>query len=168
MILYAALAAFLTGLAFGGYGVSEWDGYQQDKKDKAQAEAQAELEARVKTAETEAKGWIDAAAGAYVDGETKGRETAVRVSGTTRQIVAAGAGFQNPACTAGPDGLGLYAAALRGIRSGTVAETPVGTPAAAQATTVAPAPAIAAPAPVPAAAAPPASGRPPKPKPMTK
>jgi len=119
MILPVIGVVFAIGLAAGAGGMNRWNDAAVARAERARAVAQAKVAESNAEAKQAIENGIQNLDLGYQAGLADGKKQAGRVTTRVAQITSSGA-FVNPACTATPEALRLYTAALGSVRGGKV------------------------------------------------
>ena len=114
--LYLLAGAFLVGILSGAGGMNWWAETKQARLERAQAAAQAQIDALAAKAQTEAANKITDMTAAYEAGEANAKTVTRTIYVKGQQVVAATPAFANPACVVGADGLQLLNGARAGVQ----------------------------------------------------
>ena len=115
--LYAIVAAFVVGAGMGGYGGWDWATSRQAHKDALLVEAQQKVDALVVEQKVAAAAKVTDMQAAYKAGEANAKVVTKTVYAKGQAYVQNTPAIRNPACTVGPDGMLLLAAARAGTLS---------------------------------------------------
>jgi hypothetical protein len=117
-VIFAVLiAAFLAGLAAGGYGMSQWDAGVAARHEKEQLEAQAAIDAKAREERAKGQKQIDDAVKAYEKAEADARAKAKIVYIKAQDYVTTTPVLTDPRCALPLAGVQLLNSALAAVRS---------------------------------------------------
>lgn len=117
-LLLIIAVAFGAGGFYGGY---EWEAGKVARAEKAQAEAQAKVDAQARAIEQEAQNKIIDMTAAFDAGEAKAKVVTRTVYAKGQQYVATNAVFSNPVCVVPADGMSIVNGARAGVRTASAA-----------------------------------------------
>ena len=119
--LLAALGAFITGLALGGYGIGEWKDGQLAKKERDQAKAQQKIDEQAQQLQQqEAKRLADIQE-AFDKGAAQSKTVTRTIYVKGQDYVAQTPAVRNPQCVIPVDGVRILDSAIADVRSATAA-----------------------------------------------